>query len=151
HKGLTSCTEDVDAINITGYFAGCLPQSPDAILDWLGDGQMQALNRAFQQLEHGSLLDNCEDDAATDLDATIAAYSDFGDLAKQRGLGLYVYESGTHFAYDGDDDDVKQFFVDVSHDERMHDLYMRNFAGFKAAGGEVMNVWGWIAPDDSWA
>ena len=39
----------------------------------------------------------------------------------------------------------------MTRDERMHDLYPRNFEAFAAAGGEIMNVWGWVGPDDMWA
>jgi hypothetical protein len=62
-----------------------------------------------------------------------------------------VYESGTHFNYEGDDGDVNDFFVSMTRDERMHDLYTKNFSGFRAQNGDILNVWGWVAPDDMWA
>jgi hypothetical protein len=33
----------------------------------------------------------------------------------------------------------------------MYEAYLRNFEGFMAAGGNTMNVWGWLAPNDMWA
>lgn len=33
----------------------------------------------------------------------------------------------------------------------MYDIYRRNFASFKAAGGSICNVWGWVAEDDAGA
>ena len=46
---------------------------------------------------------------------------------------------------------MHDFLVEMTRDERMYDLYTKNFEGFKAAGGSLMNVWGWVAPDDMWA
>jgi hypothetical protein len=146
HPGSGPCYEHVDAINITGYFSGCLHDNEATLQSWLGEGQSVAMNRAFEQLEHGSVITGCDDS----LDSTLDAYSYFENLAKARGLDLYVYESGTHFAYDGDES-VRQFLVDLTQDERMYDAYQRNFAGFRAAGGDILNVWGWVAPNDAWA
>lgn len=146
HPGSGPCYEHVDAINITGYFSGCLHDNEATLQSWLGEGRSVALDRAFEQLEHGSLIADCDDS----LDSTIEAYSYFESLAKARGLDLYVYESGTHFAYNGDET-VRQLLVDVTQDERMYDAYQRNFAGFRAAGGDILNVWGWVAPNDAWA
>jgi hypothetical protein len=146
HAGSGPCYEHVDAINITGYFAGCLHTHGDVVNSWLGEGREAALNLGFEQLEHGGLLDDCRDS----LDDTIDGYAHFANLAKPRGLELYVYESGTHFAYDADDD-ARQFFVDMTRDRRMYDLYQRNFAGFRGAGGSTLNVWGWVAKNDAWA
>jgi len=146
HPGSGPCYEHVDAINITGYFAGCLHDNAATVQGWLAEGQDAALNLAFEQLEHGGLLEQCSDS----LDDTVARYSYFRNLAQPRGLDLYVYESGTHFAYDSRDA-TRQFFVDMTRDERMHELYTKNFSGFKAAGGSVLNVWGWVAKNDAWA
>jgi len=146
HPGSGPCYEHVDAINITGYFAGCLHDNAATVQGWLAEGQDAALNLAFEQLEHGGLLPQCNDS----LDDTVARYSYFRSLAEPRGLDLYVYESGTHFAYDSRDA-TRQFFVDMTRDERMHELYTKNFSGFKAAGGSVLNVWGWVARNDAWA
>lgn len=146
NPGSGPCYEHVDAINITGYFSGCLPSNEGVVQSWLAEGRVQAVDRAFEQLEHGGLISGCGDT----LDETVAAYSYFRDLADQRGLDIYVYESGTHFDYYGDQS-VEQLLVDVSRDERMYDVYQRNFEGFRAAGGSVFNVWGWVAPNDAWA
>lgn len=143
------CSTHVDAVNITGYFAGCLVDNEDVVLEWLEDGLESALDLGFEQLEHGTLIEACSGDEEDNLDYTSDGYRYFMDLARQRGLGLYVYESGTHFHYEGED--AADFFVAMTRDERMHDLYMKNFDGFTAAGGDIMNVWGWIAPDDMWA
>lgn len=144
--GSGPCYEHVDAINITGYFSGCLHENADTLQSWMAEGYDAALERAFSQLEHGGSIDGCDDS----LDGTIAAYSYFQELAAARGLDLYVYESGTHFAY-YDDEAVRQFLVEITRDERMYDAYQRNFAGFRAAGGSMFNVWGWVAPNDAWA
>jgi hypothetical protein len=32
----------------------------------------------------------------------------------------------------------------------MYDLYTSNYAGYKAAGGTIFNVWGWIIPNNWW-
>jgi hypothetical protein len=146
HPGSGPCYEHVDAINITGYFAGCLHTNASTVNHWLDQGTDAALDLAFEQLEHGGLLDDCRDS----LDDTIASYTYFENLAKPRGLDLYVYESGTHFAYDAEDS-ARQFLVEMTRDERMYDLYRRNFESFKAAGGSVLNVWGWVAENDAWA
>ena len=41
--------------------------------------------------------------------------------------------------------------VAAAHDERMAKLYRRNLEGFKEAGGTIINAWGWVGPNDSWA
>jgi hypothetical protein len=146
HRGGVPCYRYVDAINITGYFSGCLHVHGDTVESWLSQGNDAALDLAFEQLEHGGLLDDCKDS----LDDTVQGYAYYENLAKPRGLDLYVYESGTHFAYDAHDA-AREFFVSMTHDERMYDLYQRNFTSFKAAGGSTLNVWGWVARDDAWA
>ncbi len=151
HPSDGPCYEAVDAVNITGYFAGCLPSNEDVLADWLEDGESKALDRAFQQLEHGGLIDSCSGDDEDNLDYTIEGYGYFARLAQARGLGLQVYESGTHFNYEGNDSKVHDLLVEMTRDDRMYDLYMKNFTGFRAAGGEIMNVWGWVGPDDMWA
>jgi hypothetical protein len=146
HPGSGPCYENVDAINITGYFSGCLHDNAATLKSWLAEGRSVAMSRAFDQLEHGGQLAGCEDS----LDATIDAYAYFESLAEPRGLDLYVYESGTHFEYGGDEA-VRQFLVDLTQDERMYAAYQRNFSAFRAAGGSILNVWGWVAPNDTWA
>jgi hypothetical protein len=146
HPGSGPCYEHVDAVNVTGYFAGCLHDNAAVVQDWLAEGKDAAKNLAFEQLEHGGLLDECNDS----LDDTVTRYGYFRDLSQPRGLDLYVYESGTHFAYDAQDS-TRQFLVDMTRDERMHDLYTKNFSGFKAAGGSVLNVWVWVARNDAWS
>jgi hypothetical protein len=151
HPESGACSTGIDAVNITGYFAGCLPNNETVIQGWLAGGQAKALDLGFQQLEHGGLIEDCSGEDEDNLDYTIEGYRYFGELAAQRGLGLYVYESGTHFSYEGEDEDVRDFFVAMTRDERMYNDYLRNFHGFASAGGEVLNVWGWIGPDDMWA
>jgi hypothetical protein len=143
------CYDNVDAINITGYFSGCLQRNPEVVRSWLARGREQALDLAFDQLLEGGLMgEECQDNLAN----TIRAYSFFQNLASERQLELYVYESGTHFDYGGDDgDDIGSFLVELTRDPRMYEAYLRNFEGFMAAGGNTMNVWGWLAPNDMWA
>jgi hypothetical protein len=156
HPEDESCTKHVDAINITGYFSGCLHSHPDVIRAWLAElGPEGARNRAFEQLEHGGQIDACDEQAKDDLDQTIDNYRFFAQLAARRGLALEVYEGGTHFEYsgmrEGKPDEVKQLLVDMTRDPRMYDLYTRNYRGFREAGGSTFNVWGWIAREDAWA
>jgi hypothetical protein len=146
HPEVGSCTRYVDAINITGYFSGCLHQREATLAEWLGEGREVALDRAFEQLDHGGKLDDCEDN----LDHTIEGYRFYAQLAVRRGLGLNVYEGGTHFEFDGRAD-VKKLLVDMTRDVRMKEAYLKNFEGLRAAGGSVFNIWGWIAPNDTWA
>jgi hypothetical protein len=143
---LGACDQHADAINITGYFSGCLPENDSVIQSWLAEGRSTALAKAFQQLEHGGLIADCDDN----LDRTIANYNFFKRLAARHRLDLYVYESGTHFEYSGAPE-VQEFLVDMARDPRMHDLYMRNFLSFRVIGGRTLNVWGWVAPNDAWA
>lgn len=155
HPEDESCTEYVDAINVSGYFAGCLPSHPEVILGWLREGKEAALAKAFQQLEHGGVIEDCEGEAVDNLDYTIEGYRHFMQLAARRGLGLEVYEGGTHFDYSADGErghpEVAQFLVEVTRDDRMYQAYQRNYEGFRSAGGSTFNVWGWIAPNDPFA
>jgi hypothetical protein len=151
HPDTGACSRGIDAVNITGYFAGCLPNHEEVIQGWLASGQAQALDLGFEQLEHGGRIEDCSGEEEDNLDYTIDGYRYFAELAAQRGLGLYVYESGTHFSYEGEDEGVRQFLVDMTRDQRMYEAYTRNFQSFANAGGEIMNVWGWIGPDDMWA
>jgi len=151
HPETGACSTGIDAVNITGYFAGCLPNHEEVIEEWLASGQTRALDLGFEQLEHGGHIEDCRGEDEDNLDYTIDGYRYFADLAAQRGLGLYVYESGTHFSYEGENDEVRDFLVAMTRDERMHDAYTRNFQGFLDHGGEILNVWGWIGPDDMWA
>ena len=156
HREDESCTTHVDAINITGYFSGCLHQHPEVIRRWIAElGREAALVRAFQQLEHGGLIEGCDDEASDNLDRAIDNYDYFMQLAARRGLGLEVYEGGTHFEYsgerDGRPDEVKELLVAMTRDARMYDLYSRNFRAFRSTGGSTFNVWGWVAPNDAWA
>ena len=151
HPEDESCTRYVDAINITGYFAGCLPSHPEVIQGWLGEGREAALAKGFTQLEHGGLIPDCEGEAIDNLDFTIDSYRHYMQVAVRRGLGLEVYEGGTHFEYGGDHAEVQQFLVDMAQDPRMHDAYLRNFDSFRRTGGRTFNVWGWVAPNDPWA
>jgi hypothetical protein len=151
HPEDESCTKYVDAINITGYFSGCLQDHPEVITSWLAEGKEVALSKGFTQLEHGGLIPECDGEKIDNLDYTIDNYRYFAQLAVRRGLQLEAYEGGTHFEYPGDDAQVKQFLVDLTRDPRMHDAYLRNFDSFRRAGGRTFNVWGWVAPNDPWA
>jgi hypothetical protein len=150
HPGEGACDANIDAVNITGYFAGCLITHEESVLEWLDDGEQVAMDKAFEQLERGGLIEDCTGEDEDNLDHTIENYHSFGEIAAARGLGLYVYESGTHFNHDGEEG-VYDLLVKMTRDQRMYDLYLKNFAGFRDAGGSLMNVWGWVAPDDMWA
>lgn len=153
HPKLGPCYQAADALAITGYFSGCLqePQNEPKLRAWLRQGKKYALDRFFEQLEQGGLLQCAEDGAKNSLVDVLELYQVFGQMASARGLELYVYESGTHFNYDGKDPAVEALFVAASRDPRMGQLYRKNLAGFKRAGGTIINAWGWIAPGDMWA
>ncbi|HWO15067.1 MAG TPA: hypothetical protein VNN80_36440 [Polyangiaceae bacterium] len=156
HPEDESCIKDVDAINITGYFAGCLPSHPDIVRRWVAElGPEGALGRAFEQLEHGGLIEACEGEAVDSLDHAIDTYRYFMQLAARRGLALEVYEGGTHFDLGGERggqaDPAQQLLLSMTRDERMYRLYSRNYDSFRQAGGSSFNVWGWVARDDLWA
>jgi hypothetical protein len=150
---LGACHEGADAVAITGYFAGCLqePHNEGKLRAWLSRGKAHALDRFFEQLESGGQLRCKEEDDKTSLVDAIELYKGFSRMAAARGLELYVYESGTHFNYEGKDRAIEQLFVDATRDPRMGQLYRRNLEAFKQAGGTIMNAWGWVAPQDMWA
>jgi len=153
HPDLGPCHQGADAIAITGYFAGCLQekQNEPKLRAWLARGKDYALDQLFEQLETGRLLSCAEEDVKTSLVDALRGYAKFAFMGNARGLDLYVYESGTHFDYDGKDPNIEHLFVEAAHDERMAKLYRRNLEGFKEAGGTIINAWGWIGPNDSWA
>lgn len=143
-----SCTEYVDAINIAGYFSGCLqlPELEPQVLAWAEQGEA-GLEAAFSQLNHGDQVPGCE----RHLDRTLELYQAHAEFAQARGLDLTVYEGGTHFDDSGENAAVRAFLVEMSTDPRMRDAYLRNFEGLRSAGGDTFNIWGWIEPDDAWA
>ncbi len=153
HPDLARCYEGTDAVAITGYFSGCLQErhNEKKLKAWLGKGREVALDRFFAQLEKGGELKCADEEQGASLVDTIELYKAFGRLAEARGLQLYVYESGTHFNYEGKDPAIEQLFVDATHDPRMGQLYWRNLQAFKQAGGTIINAWGWVAPRDMWA
>jgi hypothetical protein len=153
HPELGACHESADAVAITGYFAGCLqqPQNEPKLRAWLAHGKAQALDHFFHQLESGNELSCAEPADKNSLADAIELYKVYARIAEARGLELYVYESGTHFNYEGKNSAVEQLFVDATRDPRMGQLYRRNLEAFKQAGGTIMNAWGWIAPHDMWA
>jgi hypothetical protein len=153
HPELGACSDETDALAITGYFAGCLqePQNEKHLRTWLSRGTEFALDKFFEQLENGGQLKCKEEGMKNSLVDTIALYSVFGRMAESRGLELYVYESGTHFNYDGKDPAVERLFVAATKDPRMGELYTRNLRGFKQAGGTIINAWGWVDSNDMWA
>jgi hypothetical protein len=153
HPELGACSEGADALAITGYFAGCLQerQNEKHLKSWLARGTDYALDKFFEQLENGGQVECAEPGAKNSLVDAIALYSVFGRMAESRGLELYVYESGTHFNYDGKDPAVERLFVAATKDPRMGQLYTRNLQAFKQAGGTIINAWGWVDPNDMWA
>jgi hypothetical protein len=150
HPEAESCMTHVDALNITGYFAGCLHRHPEVIEGWLAEGREVALTKAFEQLEHGGLIESCEGVDRDSLDFAIETYDFFMQLAARNGLGLEVYEGGTHFEYEGKPA-VKELLVLMTKDPRMYAAYRKNIKAVRDTGGSVFNAWGWIAPHDSWA
>jgi len=153
HPDLGPCHQGADAIAITGYFSGCLQQKQNEskLRAWLAKGKSYVLDQFFEQLENGDLLQCSEEGAKNSLVDTLRLYQKYAFMARARGLDLYVYESGTHFDYDGKDQSVEGLFVAAAHDERMAQLYRRNLEGYKEAGGTIINAWGWVGPNDSWA
>jgi hypothetical protein len=153
HPELGKCSRDADAVSMTGYFSGCLQQKHNQpkLQAWLKQGKQFALDRFFEQLEFGKHM-RCQSDENTgSLEETTKRYADFKRLADARSLEVYVYESGTHFDYDGKDPAVEQLFIDASRDPRMARLYRKNLDAFRQVGGTVFNAWGWIADKDMWS
>jgi hypothetical protein len=156
--GHEPCYRSADAIAITGYFNGLLPRPENkaVIASWLAQGEPAALTKAFRQLEHGDVPGIRSGDGpaspadAESLDGAIAMFGRFRKMADLRGLGLYVYEGGTHFDA-GKEEPLHHFLVDMTRDPRMTRLYVRLFDAFAAAGGSVFNVWGGIGRDSAWA
>ncbi len=151
HPGMKNCMAAVDSINIAGYFSGCLHRNLDVLQEWLQQGKEQALDRAFAQLEHGGEIESCSGDSADNLDRTIELYQRFSQYAAHYGVGLTVYEGGTHFEVDHTPSPGRALLVEMTKDPRMFDLYLRNFRGAYEAGASHFNLWGWVAPDDTWA
>jgi hypothetical protein len=155
--GHDPCYKAADAVAITGYFNGLLPRAENTpVIDgWLARGEPYALSQAFRQLEKGDVEglrgENgpATPDTSNTVENAVAAFERFRDMADQRGLGLYVYEGGTHFDH-GDNQTLRNFLVNVGKDARMKDLYVKLFDGFAAAGGTVFNVWGGIG-DGAWS
>jgi hypothetical protein len=153
HPDLGPCYQGADAVAISGYFSGCLqqPQNEPKLRAWLKRGKSFALDQVFHQLEQGGLLQCKDEGVKTSLSDTIKLYGVYERLAEARGLELYVYESGTHFDYEGKDPQVERLLLDATRDERMAQLYRRNLEAFKEAGGTIINAWGWIGQNDLWA
>ncbi|HTB58118.1 MAG TPA: hypothetical protein VLC06_09605 [Polyangia bacterium] len=156
--GHEPCYKSADAIGITGYFNGLLPKPENTplIKQWLQQGKASALDKAFRQLEWGD-VENIKDgdgastpERANSLVTTLSLFRTFRRIADERGLGLYVYEGGTHFDH-GPDPLLKQFLIDVGRDPRMTALYVKMFSGFASVNGSVFNVWGGIGRASAWA
>jgi hypothetical protein len=152
------CHRYADAVAVTGYFSGFLgaKQNQPLLHEWLAKGRDFAMSKALQQLEQGDVpgLVNPDGkpavgDQSDSLKATVAAFGRFRRYARARGLELYVYEGGTHL--DSDDPGLKDFFFQMTEQDKMRTLYGSLFDGYRAAEGTVFNCWGWIAPRDPWA
>jgi len=153
------CHEGIDAVAISGYFGRPLGEAANApvLRAWLDKGADQAVARALRFLEQGEGGNELKDgdgkpatgDRSDSVAATIAQFRAFKKVADARGLELYVYEGGTHFS--SQDPVLKDFLFKVTQSDKMRELYLRLFQGFKDAGGTVFNCWGWIAPADPWA
>jgi hypothetical protein len=152
------CSSYSDAIAITGYFSGNLAESQNAtvIKGWLAQGRDFAFTQALRQLEFGDVAGLTSGGKAItnggdSLTHTLAEWDAFVKLAKDRSLDLYVYEGGTSMGYNGSDTDVRQFLIDLAHQPKIKDMYTTLFNTWKAKGGTVFNVWGWIDSKSSWA
>lgn len=153
------CYQYADALAVTGYFSGFLggKNNQPLLREWLAKGRDYAMTKALQQLEHGDLPEvKSPDDGqpavgakSDSLAATVAAFGVFRRYARERGLELYVYEGGT--SLDSDDPALKEFFFEMTEQDKMRAFYGTLFSAYRDAGGTVFNCWGWIAPHDPWA
>ena len=53
--------------------------------------------------------------------------------------------------YEGEDEAVRQLFVDACRDARMGELYCKNLTQFREVGGTIFDAWGWIASNGMWS
>lgn len=123
---------------IAPYFGGQLgPAASTAdlqiILGWAKGGQA-GLDAAFHELEYGGGLS--ADGSLAKVEANIAKS---GQIAAANGLGLVAYEGGlavstTRWAV-ADKATVQDLFNRMLADPRMGDIYSKEIAAFKAAGG----------------
>lgn len=130
-----------DSYAIAGYFEGGLYQADNVatVLQWAQQGAA-GLDKAFQQLEFGNQFD----DQGASLADLKDLYKQHAAIAKTYALDLIMYESGAHLVSSGFDDATNaaltDFFTKLMRDPRMGELYEKNIAAFKAAGGTLFNA-----------
>lgn len=125
----------VDNYAITGYFEGGLynPANVETVLQWSREGAA-GLDKAFQQLEFGNLLD----DHGGSLADLIQLYAYHANVANRYGLDMIMYEGGAHLT-SFMDARTTDFFATMQRDPRMGQLYLKNIEAFVAAGGKLYN------------
>jgi hypothetical protein len=139
-------THGFDSVAMTGYFSGCLEvkENADAIRQWFKDSD-GGVERAAQQLTDGRHL-KCE--------ATLAQvegrYRRFRAAAESRNMVLVAYEGGQHVTANGhsvqDDAEFTNLFMSLNRSPQMGDLYRKNFAAWRKAGGTLFMHFVDIAP-----
>jgi Ca2+-binding RTX toxin-like protein len=140
-EGKQAPYKGADSYAITGYFEGGLynAENVDTVLQWANEGAA-GMDKAFQQLEFGTLFD----DKGGSLADIIDLYTEHGAIAKKYGLDLIMYESGAHLVSSQFDDatnaTLTEFFAKLMRDPRMGELYAKNIEAFKAAGGTLFNA-----------
>ncbi|OLT61754.1 hypothetical protein, partial [Moorena bouillonii] len=135
----SACYEHgIDSIAIAGYFTGCINNYENdsgnrEVEKWLKepDGGMQ---KAYEQALDSRHFE-CEYSAKTMQDV----YEYHAGVAKKLGLQLVAYEGGQHitgnFHDTQDDENFIGLHIRLNRDERMYNLYQRNFQSWKKAGG----------------
>jgi hypothetical protein len=140
-EGKLAPWKTADSYAIAGYFEGGLYKASNlaTVKLWASQGEA-GMAKAFQQLEFGNLID----DGGQSLADLKTVYAYHAAVAKKYGMDLTMYESGAHLVANMYDDATNailtEFFGRLQRDERMGELYAKNAAAFRAAGGTMFNA-----------
>ncbi|PCK08692.1 MAG: cellulose-binding protein [Alteromonadaceae bacterium] len=128
-----------DVLAIAAYFNGCLtghkPEDPGVkyTREWLKLPD-SGLTKAYEQALDGRHFP-CKYDAT----AMENVYRYHADVAKKHGLELVAYEGGQHITNNMQNSQNEEALIKLhtglNRDPRMYDLYQRNFASWRKAGG----------------
>lgn len=132
---------DIDVYAVSGYFGGSLgsPDNSSKVESWLNEPD-GGFNKAFKELAH-SLTET---------------YQDFiyhGNVAKQKGLQLVVYEGGQHIVgRQGVENNEKltNFFIEINRRPEMYDLYTQLLNNWQQARGALFMNYRNIGRPSKW-
>jgi hypothetical protein len=119
-----------------GYYLG-LPEHEQEVTAWTKEAD-GGLNKLFQELQHGGVLNNGASGGA--LQDSANHINDSVKITNQMGLDLIAYEGGQHLV--GVDNVVNnqlitQLFINANRDPRMETLYTEYLNIWKAKGGKL--------------